>query len=168
MIFLFNLFCPPAYARFMDDWVILAPSRWKLRKAIKAVNQVMFELRVEQHPDKTFIGRIARGFDFLGYWFSPEGLSIAAKTVSRMVDKVVRLYEQGADELRIESYLKRWWQWVRTGVNGVGFTNNPCFGLDFDFGFFRNTRTLFLTSGGCVSDSVTRIIDWIGLCVTFH
>ncbi|NEO96000.1 MAG: hypothetical protein F6K56_39970, partial [Moorea sp. SIO3G5] len=25
------------YARFMDDWVILAPTRWKLRKAIKAV-----------------------------------------------------------------------------------------------------------------------------------
>ncbi len=26
------------YARFMDDWVILAPTRWKLRRAIKAVN----------------------------------------------------------------------------------------------------------------------------------
>ena len=25
------------YARFMDDWVILAPTRWKLRKAIKLV-----------------------------------------------------------------------------------------------------------------------------------
>jgi len=27
-----------AYARFMDDWVILAPTRWKLREAIRLVN----------------------------------------------------------------------------------------------------------------------------------
>ncbi|MDJ0632607.1 MAG: hypothetical protein QNJ34_05390 [Xenococcaceae cyanobacterium MO_188.B29] len=29
------------------------------------------------------------------------------------------LHEQGADEVRIETYLKRWWRWVRSGVNGV-------------------------------------------------
>ncbi len=103
----------------MDDWVILAPTRWKLRKAIKAVNEVMSELRVLKHPDKTFIGRIARGFDFLGYWFSPAGLGIAGKTVARMVDKVSRLYGQGADEGRIETYLNHWWRWVRSGVGGV-------------------------------------------------
>jgi hypothetical protein len=55
------------YVRFMDDWVVLAPTRWRLRKAIKVVNEVMADLRVEQHPDKTFIRRIARGVDFLGY-----------------------------------------------------------------------------------------------------
>jgi hypothetical protein len=81
----------------------------------------MFELKVAQHPDKTFIGRIARGFDFLGYWYSPDGLSTAPKTVERMVVKVSRLYEQGADDIRIETYLKRWCQWVRTGVDGVSY-----------------------------------------------
>ena len=119
----------------MDDWVILAPTRWKLRKAIKAVNEVMDELRVEQHPDKTYIGRISRGFDFLGYWFSPLGLSIARKTVERMINKVARLYEQGADEVRIETYLKRWWQWVRTGVYGVLFTRDRKSGEDILRGY---------------------------------
>jgi hypothetical protein len=56
------------YARFMDDWVILAPARWALRRAVVIVNETLRELRVEQHPDKTFIGRIKRGFTFLGYW----------------------------------------------------------------------------------------------------
>ncbi|NEP54266.1 MAG: hypothetical protein F6K65_37965, partial [Moorea sp. SIO3C2] len=107
------------YVRYMDDWVILAPTRWKLRKAIKVVNQVMAELRVEKHPEKTWIGRIAQGFDFLGYWFSPQGLGVAKKTVERMVDKVTRLYEQGAALVRIESYLNHWWRWVRSGVDGV-------------------------------------------------
>ncbi len=37
-------------------------------------------LRMEKHPDKTFIGRIERGFDFLGYHFGPEGLTSAART----------------------------------------------------------------------------------------
>jgi len=63
------------YARFMDDWVILAPTRWKLRAAIRLVNQTLAELKVEQHPDKTFIGRVSRGFDFPGYLFTPAGLA---------------------------------------------------------------------------------------------
>ena len=33
------------------------------------------------HSDKTFIGRIEKGFDFLGYHFGPEGLSVARKSV---------------------------------------------------------------------------------------
>jgi len=108
------------YVRYMDDWVVLAPTRWKLRRAIQAVNQVMNVLLVEKHPDKTFIGRIARGFDFLGYFFSRQGFRIAKKTIERMLDKVSRLYEQGADERRIEEYVKRWCQWVRGGVVGLG------------------------------------------------
>jgi hypothetical protein len=107
------------YVRFMDDWVVLAPTRWKLRQAIKAVNEVMNDLLVVQHPDKTFIGRIARGFDFLGYWFSPTGLGVANKTVERMLAKVSRLYEQGADDNRVEEYVRRWWLWVISGVDGV-------------------------------------------------
>ena len=47
--------------RYMDDWVVLAPTRWKLRMANRAVNQVMADLRVRQHSDKTTIRRIARG-----------------------------------------------------------------------------------------------------------
>jgi hypothetical protein len=37
------------------------------------VNRTLNELKVEKHPDKTFIGRIKRGFDFLGYQFSTRG-----------------------------------------------------------------------------------------------
>ena len=51
----------------MDDWVVLVPTRWKLRAAIRALNLVMAALRVRQHLDKTILGRIAREFEFLGY-----------------------------------------------------------------------------------------------------
>ncbi len=55
------------YVRYLDYWLVLAQSRWALRRAIKATNQVLDELMVEKHPDKTFVGRISWGFDFLGY-----------------------------------------------------------------------------------------------------
>ncbi|MCP4404142.1 MAG: hypothetical protein GY801_43400 [bacterium] len=58
----------------MDDWIIIAPTRWKLCKAIRRVNQTLNALRVEQHPDKTMIGRGERGFDFLGYALKPTRL----------------------------------------------------------------------------------------------
>ncbi len=59
------------------------------------------------------------GFCFMGYWFSPTGLSIAQKTVERMAEKALWLYEQGADNGRIGAYLRHWVRWVRTGVDGV-------------------------------------------------
>lgn len=133
------------YARFMDDWVILVPTRWKLRGAIKAVKEMMGELKLELHPDKTFIGRISHGFDFLGYWFSPAGLEIAPKTVERFVESVSRLYEQGADFFRIGEYVRHWWRWVRTGVpalwlNGVCIVSHLGQVLQANPYFFRNER----------------------------
>ena len=58
----------------MDDILILAPSRWQLRRAIATMNGVLADLGLEQHPDKTTIGPVARGFDFLGYTYSAAGL----------------------------------------------------------------------------------------------
>jgi RNA-directed DNA polymerase len=49
---------PVYYRRYMDDIIVLSPSRWKLRKAIRIVNQHFEKLKLKQHPDKTDIGRI--------------------------------------------------------------------------------------------------------------
>jgi RNA-directed DNA polymerase len=109
-----------AYARFMDDWVILAPTRWRLRAAIRLVNETLAELKLQQHPDKTFIGRISRGFDFLGYEFTPAGLDVAPQTVERCVKRVSQLYEQGVDLSHIGAYLRRWLRWARSGLRTLG------------------------------------------------
>jgi hypothetical protein len=109
------------YARFMDDWVILAPTRWSLRRAVVIVNETLRELRVEQHPVKTFIGRIERGFTFLGYWITKKGVTgVAPSAWEGFRERVVRLYEQDAtpEEIprRIGQYVRRWKQWVLSGV----------------------------------------------------
>jgi hypothetical protein len=63
------------YARFGDDWGVLAPTHWKVRAAIRFVKQTLAALKVQQHQDKTFVGRIRRGFDLLGYTVSTVGLT---------------------------------------------------------------------------------------------
>ena len=112
------------YARFMDDWVVLAPTRWKLRVAISTVNQTLAALKVEQHPDKTFIGRISRGFDFLGYRFQSDGLiGVARQTITRFVERATRLQEQersGRAALgAFGAYVRRWRRPARSARNAV-------------------------------------------------
>jgi RNA-directed DNA polymerase len=90
--------CGLFYVRFMDDILVLAPTRSKLRGAVRAVNEVLPSLRLEKHPDKTFIGKIERGFDFLGYRFGSRVLELAEATIERFVEQATRLYEQGRRE----------------------------------------------------------------------
>ena len=117
-----GMFC----VRFMDDWIVLAPSRWKLRRAVRIVNQTLAEVKGEQQPDKTFVGRIARGFSFLGYQMNAAGLvGVAPPTMKRFVERVNQLYEQGADASRIGEYVRRWLVWVRSAV--PSFSNTTYF-----------------------------------------
>jgi len=84
------------------------------------IEEVLGKLRLEKHPDKTFIGRIERGFDFLGYHFGPEGLFVAKKTIERYVERAIRLYEQepGAAfaSTRLGLYVQHWIRWARSGL----------------------------------------------------
>ena len=122
------------YLRFMDDWIILAESRWKLRRAVRIMNQVLADLELDQHPDKTFIGKVSCGFDFLGVDFHPEKkdkphlVSCKPSRVSkeRLQEKLqkhfthaARLYEQGRLKSleTIEQYLSHWLRWSKgTGI----------------------------------------------------
>ena len=111
------------YVRFMDDVLVLDPSRWKLRRAVKALNEVLEGLRLAKHPDKTFIGRIERGFDFLGYHFGPAGLAVARETLRKFVERALWLYEQEPGDLSRVSgfgaYVRRWARWANAGLGGT-------------------------------------------------
>jgi RNA-directed DNA polymerase len=80
------------------------------------VNRMLAELHVEQHPDKTLIGRISRGFDFLGCAFTPARLEVHTPAVERCVERVSRLYERGVDLVHIGAYARRCLRWARVSV----------------------------------------------------
>ena len=54
----------------------------------------------------------ARGFDFLGYHFSPEGLTMTARTIEQFIARAIRHYEQEPGEAdassRFRVYVRRW------------------------------------------------------------
>lgn len=79
------------------------------------LNQCFAALRLEKHPGKTTIGRVERGFDFLGYRLKPEGFRIASATLARFVARATQLYEQepGANRSRLGLYVQRWCSWAR-------------------------------------------------------
>ena len=43
------------YLRYMDDWILVADSRWKLRKSIRSMNQVLAQLFVAKHPQQNLL-----------------------------------------------------------------------------------------------------------------
>jgi len=45
-------------------------------------------------------------------------VGVAMQTIQRSVERMNQLYEQGADAVRIGDHVRRWWQWVRSGLDG--------------------------------------------------
>jgi len=81
------------------------------------VNQTLDSLQLEKHPDKTYIGRVEKGFDFLGYHITPDGVSVAPQTLERFLERAILLYEREPGESfgnsRLGKYVRRWQAWAR-------------------------------------------------------
>ena len=88
---------------------------------------ILQALRVAMHPAKTFIGKVKKGFDFLGFHLTPTGVTVSQAALSRHEDKVARLYEQDAKPKRIRAYRLRWLVLV-LGVMSAGATARYCVG----------------------------------------
>ena len=73
------------------------------------MHQVMHRLGFKLAKAKTFIGRISRGFDFLGYRFNEKGLvGISQRAILKHNERKAKLYEQGASKESILAYVQRW------------------------------------------------------------
>ncbi len=108
------------YLRYMDDFVLLAHTRWSLRKAIARVYRVMQDLALRLHEQKRSVGKIRKGFSFLGYRVQPgRRLRPSTESVRRMTTRFRRLYEQGATETRLWQYVSRWTRWLWGGLDGL-------------------------------------------------
>lgn len=81
------------------------------------MNQWLSSAKLQQHPDKTYIGRIAKGFDWLGYHLNPQGrVKVATPNIEKHMTKLCRLYEQARRRhlsreqtlQRVTEYVQRW------------------------------------------------------------
>ena len=108
------------YTRYMDDFVILCKSRWQLKKAIAKMHRVLETLKLTVHPDKRFIGKTIRGFDFLGIQFQQgRKLRPSKESYRRLRINARRLHGQGVDHNQLLQYVMRWQRWIFAGLKGL-------------------------------------------------
>lgn len=114
---------PIRYVRYMDDFLIFTRTRWQLRRAVRTLNARLAAAGFKLHPGKTFIGRVSKGFDWMGFWFNDAGCtSIAPRAIDNCLTTLRRLYEQTRHQPaevqagRVAKYLNRWRAWARLGI----------------------------------------------------
>ena len=69
-------------------------TRWQLRCAVRLINNQLSQLKLSKAPDKTCIGKISKGFDFLGCRNDGAMLKLAVKTLHNTAQIWQQLYEQ--------------------------------------------------------------------------
>ena len=83
------------YARYMDDLVVLAQTKARIRKAIKITYQALEPWGYQLHTnEKTYIGKIAKGFDFCGFRLSYDKMTLAKSCLAKFEKRLSALYEQ--------------------------------------------------------------------------
>lgn len=72
------------YIRYMDDVLLLAPTRWVLRRAVRDLKHELEDYGFTLHPDKTRFGYTERDFDWMRLWFTESGVqTFAPRTISK-------------------------------------------------------------------------------------
>ncbi len=75
-------------------------------------------MKVELSHPKTFIGKLDRGFDFVGYSIELDSLMIAENSIKRFAERVAeRLCEPGYSIENVFRYVKRWLIYVTSALN---------------------------------------------------
>jgi hypothetical protein len=101
-----NAVLEAAYAHLIKniDWFIFTHTRRHFRRVIKNMHALVRGLKFKLALNKTFIGPIDKGFDFLGYRFNAHDLiDLAQKTIDNLLNKRLQLYEQSASDQRVQA-----------------------------------------------------------------
>ena len=106
------------YVRFMDDWAIMVKTKHLLRKVIKLTHKILSDIKLKMHPDKTYLGCIKKGFDFLGVHFGVTP-TIAKASQEKHRTKLAQRYARGASAACIGDYVARWTSWCTSVLRCV-------------------------------------------------
>lgn len=91
------------YIRYADDFIILSKDRTLLENILSKISDFLWSnLRLQLHPDKTFIQTVASGVDFLGWVHFPDHRVLRTVTKRRMFRGIERKRRNMAT---VQSYL---------------------------------------------------------------
>lgn len=76
------------YVRYVDDFVILSKDKTQLKQILKDIKIFIKDLKLELSLKKTFINKINRGVDFVGFVSKPHHLEIRKRTMKKAKDAI--------------------------------------------------------------------------------
>lgn len=77
------------FVRYADDFVILCKSKKQAQEALDFAKGILEgQMKLELSPEKTKICHLKDGFDFLGFHFTPNGITIREKSKEKFRDAV--------------------------------------------------------------------------------
>jgi hypothetical protein len=119
----------------MDDLVLLATTKARIRKAIKVSYQALKPWGYQLHTnEKTYIGKISKGFDFCGFRLNYDKMILAKSCLAKFEKRLSALYEQlskcknssyknkfmtSSLLKKIELYVWRFGRWARVAQKKV-------------------------------------------------
>jgi len=113
------------FVRYADDFLVLAKSTSAIEKAYDLVRDVIEDkLQLQLSLEKTEITSFTKGFDFLGFHFSKGSVTIRAKSVEKMRDKIRELTVRShnfSDDLikRINRVIRGYFNYYATDFSDV-------------------------------------------------
>ena len=110
------------FLRYQDDVLILLKTKRQYQRAKKRVFEILRKLRLKVSPHKTWMGKLEKGFHFLGVTFDPTQIGQSQKTQAPLVQLHSRSYQRALDKVKalrenavypanMQSYLSRWATW---------------------------------------------------------
>lgn len=103
---------PGLWARYVDDLVLFAESKQRLRQMLAAIEQELNSTRLAVHPGKSRIHRCADGVTFLGWRLYPDRARLVRGNVvrfGRRMKQLQREYSAGSVEWElVEQSVKAW------------------------------------------------------------
>lgn len=77
------------YARYTDDFIIIARDKTYLEQIIKPITEFLYShLKLQLHPEKVDVIKISKGVDFLGYVLKPHHILVRKLTLGRIKRKL--------------------------------------------------------------------------------
>ena len=93
------------YVRYMDDFVIIHPSRSQLEIYRKQIEQFGEEnLKIRFHPNKVILNRVDAGIGFVGFRSAPNGLFLRGRSIRRFRKRLLEKMTLDKKVKRLLSY----------------------------------------------------------------
>ncbi len=85
------------YYRYSDDFIIFSDEEEKLQTVLTGAQQFLEKIGLKLKEEKTRIGEVKNGLDFLGYHFNQNGKQIPIKAEETLFNKLEYLWMDEAD-----------------------------------------------------------------------